>query len=97
MSTISITRKHSLPVDRVKTVAEQVYKDFGTKDISYKWNGNVLNCVASAGVAKGSKAKMTVTESSLQIDVDLPGLLSMFKGTVEKKLNEELDKLLKKG
>ena len=95
MSTIDITRNHKLNIDDAKKRAEEFAKSMETKlGLSWKWSGNTILFEAPAGAAKGTKGEVTVTDRSVRVQIDLPLLLRVLKGTVESKVNEKLNALL---
>lgn len=95
MSTIDIRRKntHGKAAAREKTehLAARMKEKFG---LNSEWQGDVLGFEAPKGAAKGTKGKIHLAEDTVRVEVDLPLLLRGFKGTVEKRIEEELDKLL---
>jgi putative polyhydroxyalkanoate system protein len=43
-------------------------------------------------MAKGTTGQVTVADSSIRVEIDLPFLLRAMKGTVEGKVTEKLDR-----
>lgn len=95
MATIDISRKHSLPLDAAKTKAEDLAKGMADKfGIDWKWEGNTIRFNATSGAAKGTKGEISVSDASVRVEIDLPFMLRVMKGTIEGKVNEKLDALI---
>jgi putative polyhydroxyalkanoate system protein len=95
MSTIDITRAHTMPIDDAKKKAEELAKGMAEKfGIDWKWEGNTIRFDAPSGVAKGTKGEVAVTDKSVRVAIDLPFMLRMLKGTIEGKVKEKLDTLI---
>ena len=94
MSTIDITRAHTLPLEEAKKRAEEIAQSMQQRfSIEWKWEGNTIHFDAPSGAAKGTKGELKVTEKVVRIAIDLPFMLRMLKGTIVDKVNEKLDKL----
>jgi len=95
MSTIDITREHSLAKDEAKSRAEELAKSLQTKfNLVWRWEGDAIHFDAPSGPAKGTKGEVSVNEKNVRVQIDLPFLLKMLKGTVENKVHEKLRQLL---
>jgi putative polyhydroxyalkanoate system protein len=95
MSTIDITRNHTLPIEDAKKKAEELAKGIADKfNIPWKWEGDTISFDASSGAAKGAKGEIAVTDKTVRIAIDLPFMLRMLKGTIETKVNEKLNALI---
>ena len=95
MSTIDITRQHTLPIEAAKQKAEELAKGMAEKfGIDWKWDGDTIRFDAPKGAAKGTKGEVAVTDKSVRVAIDLPFMLRMLKGTIEGKVNEKLDSLI---
>jgi putative polyhydroxyalkanoate system protein len=95
MSTIDITRAHALPLGDAKQRAEELAKSLETKfSLKWHWDGDTIRFEAPGGPAKGTKGEVAVTEKAVRVQIDLPFLLKMLKGTVEAKVEEKLKQLL---
>jgi len=95
MATIDIKRTHSLGMETAKQKAEILAN--GMKDklgIQWKWEGDNIRFDAPSGIAKGANGAVSVTSTSIRVEIDLPFLLRPMKGTVESKVNEKLDQAL---
>jgi putative polyhydroxyalkanoate system protein len=95
MSTIDITRNHTLPIQDAKAKAEELAKAMADKfGIQWKWDGDSIRFDAPSGVAKGTKGEVAVTDKTVRVAIDLPFMLKMLKGTIEGKVKEKLDALV---
>jgi putative polyhydroxyalkanoate system protein len=95
MATIDVTRAHSLPKDDAKKRAEEFAKSMQERfELDWRWEGDSIHFDAPHGAAKGTKGEVNVTDKTVRVQIDLPFLLRVLKGTVEAKVNEKLDKLL---
>ena len=96
MSTIDISRKNPLGLavarERTEQLAKRMEEKFG---LECKWSGNNVDFDAPKGMAKGTSGTIHLSQESVRVTVKLPLLLRGFKGKVEDRLNEELDKILK--
>ncbi len=91
MADISKSRNHSIdPEDlkqRLQSLAEEMGRKFGIK---YRWDGDT--CVLSGSALK--RGSLTMTESSVSIELTLGMMAKMFKGQIEKEIDSHIDKLL---
>jgi putative polyhydroxyalkanoate system protein len=95
MATIDVTRAHSLPKDDAKKKAEEFAKSMQERfELDWRWEGDSITFDAPKGAAKGTKGSVTVSDKDVRVQIDLPFLLRMMKGTVESKVEEKLAKLL---
>ena len=95
MSTIDITQGHALSKDEAKKRAEELAKSLEARfNLVWRWSGDAILFDAPAGPAKGTKGEVAVSEKDVRVQIDLPFLLKMLKGTVESKVNEKLTQLL---
>jgi putative polyhydroxyalkanoate system protein len=95
MATIDVTRAHSLPKDEAKKKAEEFAKGMQERfELEWRWVGDSIHFDAPRGAAKGTKGEVNVTDKSVRVQIDLPFLLRIMKGTIEDKVNEKLTKLL---
>jgi putative polyhydroxyalkanoate system protein len=96
MATIELSRSHSLAHDEARRRAEALADDMKEKlGIRWSWSGDQINFDAPSGAAKGATGKVHVEGSSVRVEVDLPFLLRALKGTIEAKINQKLDALIK--
>jgi putative polyhydroxyalkanoate system protein len=95
MATIDVRRNHALPKDEAKKRAEDLAKSMKQKlDLNWRWEGDRIVFEAPSGAAKGTKGTVDVSDSDVRVQIDLPLLMRMLKGTVESKVNEKLSQLL---
>jgi putative polyhydroxyalkanoate system protein len=95
MATIDMKRSHSLSKDEAKKRAEDLARSMQEKfNLTWKWQGDSIVFDAPSGAAKGTKGEVSVTDKEVRVQIDLPFLLRVMKGTVESKVNEKLNALL---
>ena len=95
MATIDVRRTHALPKDEAKRRAEDLAKSMQQKlDLDWRWDGDRILFEAPRGAAKGTKGTVDVTDQDVRVQIDLPLMMRMLKGTVESKVNEKLAQLL---
>ena len=95
MSTIDITRGHSLPKEEAKKRAEELARNLESKfELKWRWEGDSIRFDAPSGAAKGTKGEVAVGDKEVRVQIDLPFLLKMLKGTVESRVNEKLNQIL---
>lgn len=95
MATIDISKSHSLGKDGARKKAEELAKDMeGSMGIKWSWEGDKIKFNAPSGTAKGTSGTVSVDDSKVRVEIDLPFLLKAMKGMVEGKVNEKLNKLL---
>jgi len=95
MATIDVTRPHSLPKEDAKKKAEEFAKSMQERfELDWRWEGDSIHFDATHGAAKGTKGEVNVTDKTVRVQIDLPLMLRMLKGTIESKVEEKLTKLL---
>lgn len=95
MSTIDVRRGHTLPKDEAKKRAEQLASSMQQRfELDWRWDGDRIVFDAPRGVAKGTRGTVDIGDKEVRVQIDLPFLLRMLKGTVETKVNEKLNQLL---
>lgn len=95
MATIDIRRQHTLGKDVAKQKAETLAKGMESKlGIRWNWQGDHIKFDAPSGAAKGATGQVSVTDSDVRVEIDLPFLLRAVKGTIETRVNDELNKLM---
>lgn len=95
MATIDVTRAHSLPKEDAKKKAEEFAKGMQERfELQWHWEGDSILFDAPRGAAKGTKGEVAVTDKQVRVQIDLPLMLRMLKGTIESKVEEKLTKLL---
>jgi putative polyhydroxyalkanoate system protein len=94
MSTIDISKNHTLSHEDARSKAEELARSMEQKiGIVWKWEGDSIAFNAPGGVAKGTKGHVEVTDKTVRVTVDLPLMLRVMKGTIESKIHEKLDVL----
>jgi putative polyhydroxyalkanoate system protein len=94
MATIDIRRAHKVGVDVAKTKAEELAKEMKTKfDLDWSWEGDRIRFKSVGGAAKGTNGYVTVAPTEVRVEIDLPLLLRVLKGTISSKVDEKLDRL----
>lgn len=95
MAQIDIRRANTLgkaPArEKTEALAKRLEQKFG---IDWRWDGDNLSFRAPQGAAKGTRGTISVDDANIRVQVELPLLLRAFKGKVEDRVNDELDKLL---
>ncbi|HEY4012553.1 MAG TPA: polyhydroxyalkanoic acid system family protein [Polyangiaceae bacterium] len=95
MSTIDVRRSHTLSKEEAKKRAEELAKSMQNRfDLDWRWEGDHIVFEAPRGAAKGTKGSVEVTGSEVRVQIDLPLMLRMLKGTVESKVSEKLGQVL---
>ena len=95
MSTIDVRRGHALPKEEARKRAEQLATSMQQRfELDWRWDGDRIVFDAPRGAAKGTKGSVQVGDKEVRVQIDLPFLLRMLKGTVENKVNEKLNALL---
>ena len=95
MATIDISHPHSVSKEDAKKKAEELAKSMeGKLGIEWKWAGDSIEFHAPSGAAKGAKGEVSVSDTAVRVQVDLPFMLRVMKGTVEDKISEKLKALL---
>jgi putative polyhydroxyalkanoate system protein len=95
MATIDIRRAHSLTKDEAKSRAEKLAKGMQEKfGIVWRWSGDAITFETPSGAAKGTKGEVSVSDKDVRVQIDLPFMLKMMKGTIESRVNDKLKELL---
>jgi putative polyhydroxyalkanoate system protein len=95
MSTIDIRRNHALPKEEARKRAEALARAMQSRfDLDWRWEGDHIVFEAPRGAAKGTKGSVEVTDDEVRVQIDLPLLLRVMKGTVESKVQEKLAQVL---
>lgn len=95
MAQVDIRRANTLGKasarEKTEALAKRLEQKFG---IDWRWNGDDLAFHAPQGAAKGTRGTISIHDADIRVQVDLPLLLRAFKGKVEDRVKEELDKIL---
>jgi putative polyhydroxyalkanoate system protein len=95
MATIDVRRTHALPKEEARKRAEALAKSMQQRfDLDWRWEGDRIVFDAPRGAARGTRGSVDVGDGDVRVQIDLPFLLRMLKGTVESKVNEKLNQLL---
>lgn len=95
MSTIDVRRSHALPKEEAKKRAEELAKSMQSRlDLDWHWDGDRILFEAPRGAAKGTRGSVDVSDKEVRVQIDLPFMLRMMKGTVESRVNEKLGQVL---
>lgn len=95
MATIDVRRAHTLSKEEARKRAEDFARNMQQRfELEWRWEGDRIVFDAPRGAAKGTKGSVDVGEKDVRVQIDLPFLLRMLKGTVESKVHEKLEKLL---
>lgn len=95
MATIDIKKSHSLSKDTARTRAEDLAKGMQEKmGIQWRWEGDRIKFDAPSGAAKGTTGQVSVSDSDVRVEIDLPFLLRAMKGMIEGRVNDQLNKVL---
>jgi putative polyhydroxyalkanoate system protein len=95
MSTIDVRRNHTLPKEEARKRAEALAKAMQSRfDLEWRWEGDRIVFEAPRGAAKGTKGSVDVSDREVRVQIDLPLLLRVMKGTVESKVQEKLGQVL---
>ncbi len=95
MATIDVRRNHALPKQEAKKRAEDLARAMQQRlGLEWHWEGDRILFEAPRGSAKGTKGSVDVTDDEVRVQIDLPLLLRVMKGTVESKVSEKLGQVL---
>jgi putative polyhydroxyalkanoate system protein len=90
MPDIALKREHTLGLKGAKLAADKMVAILDEKfDLSGDWKGNTL-----AFSRPGVTGSLTISETSMALEVSLGFMLKMMKGPIEKSVHEQLDKVL---
>lgn len=95
MATIDVRRPHALPKDEARKRAEDLARSMQQRfELDWRWEGDRILFEAPRGAAKGTRGTVDVGDREVRVQIDLPLLLRMLKGTVESRVNEKLNQVL---
>ncbi len=95
MATIDVRRNHTLSKEEARKRAEALAASMQTRfDLDWRWDGDRIVFEAPRGAAKGTKGSVEVSDREVRVQIDLPLLLRVMKGTVESKVQEKLGQVL---
>ena len=88
MPSIDIRRKHGKSLKQARAAVDKTAAAIGQKfDIDSEWSGDTLN-FSRPGVS----GAIHVTDSEVHVTADLGFLLGMLKPSIEKEIEQQLDK-----
>jgi putative polyhydroxyalkanoate system protein len=95
MATIDVRRKHALSKEEARKRAEQLATSMQERfELEWHWEGDRILFEAPRGAAKGTKGSVEVGDAEVRVQIDLPFMLRVMKGTVESKVNDRLNAIL---
>jgi len=95
MSSIDVRRSHTLSKEDARKKAEALAASMGQRfELEWRWEGDRIVFDAPRGKAKGTKGTVDVADGEVRVQIDLPFLLKVLRGTIESKVNEKLSELL---
>jgi putative polyhydroxyalkanoate system protein len=95
MATIDVRRSHALSKEQARQRAEELAKSMQARfDLQWRWEGDRILFDAPRGAAKGTKGTVDVGDREVRVQIDLPLMLRMLKGTLSEKVEEAMKKLL---
>src|SRR5436190_18623934 len=90
MADIDLKRAHALGLEGARAAAEKMEQALGRKfDLKGTWSGNTLTFQRP-----GVSGTLAVSGKDVHLAVTLGFLLKAMKGSIERAVNEELDKLV---
>ena len=93
MADIELTRVHNLGMKAAREAAERMAEHLGRKfDLKGSWQGNVLRFERP-----GVTGSLSLTGKDLRLSVTLGFLLKAMRGSIERAVVDELDKLFVAG
>ncbi|GAA5218863.1 polyhydroxyalkanoic acid system family protein [Corallincola platygyrae] len=91
MATILVVRSHELGHEKIRELSEQIAGKLAEKyGIEWAWREEHLVFRHDGG----ADGHLKPTATDLEISIKLGFMLSMFRGSIEDSINEQLDKLL---
>ncbi|MBI5488998.1 MAG: polyhydroxyalkanoic acid system family protein [Deltaproteobacteria bacterium] len=95
MATIEIRRTHAMKVEDLKKKLDEMSGSLEAKyAVKGRWAGEALMILEGSGMAGGVKGRIVLDASTVSIDIDLPLMLRMMKGSIETSVARKLDKVL---
>lgn len=94
MVSINIRRPNGLGKAVVRQKTESLAMSMEAKlGIRWRWEGDRLSFDAPRGEASGTTGTVSVDDTSVQVEIDLPLLLRAFQGALEGAIQHELGRL----
>lgn len=96
MDSINIRGSNALGKAMARLKTESLAMSMEAKlGICWHWQGDQLKFDTPRGAARGTSGMISVDDTSVRVEIQLPALLRGFRGTVEGKIHDELDRLLR--
>jgi putative polyhydroxyalkanoate system protein len=96
MANINIRRPNGLGKAVARQRTESLAMSMEAKlGIRWQWQGDRLTFDTPRGAARGTTGTVSVDDTSVRVEISLPVLLRAFRGAVEGKINDELNRLLR--
>jgi putative polyhydroxyalkanoate system protein len=90
MAKIEIARKHKKSLAEAKAAIERVATKISDKfDVSHEWQGNTLHFERP-----GVNGRIALVKNEVRVSAELSFLLGAMKGTIERAIEEQIDKEL---
>ena len=90
MAKINIARAHRKSMPEAKAAINRVAKKIAEKfDVSHEWDGNTLHFERP-----GVNGRIALTKNEVQVFAELNFLLGAMKGSIEKAIEDQIDKEL---
>ena len=90
MAKIEIARAHRKSMTEAKAAINRVAKKIAEKfDVSHEWEGNTLHFERP-----GVNGRIALTKSEVKVFAELNFLLGAMKGSIEKAIEDQIDKEL---
>lgn len=91
MADIDLQRIHNLGLAAARAAADRMAAELGRKfDLKGRWEGNVLRFQRP-----GVTGSLIVSDKDLRLSVSLGLLLKAMKGSIERSVQDELDRLFR--
>jgi putative polyhydroxyalkanoate system protein len=95
VSTISVTRPHSLSPSEAREKAESIARRFEDRlEVSWHWDGDALHLTADRGRARGASGQVLIGERVIDITIHLPFHLRPLRAFLHTELMRRLETLL---
>ncbi|HLT27998.1 MAG TPA: polyhydroxyalkanoic acid system family protein [Zeimonas sp.] len=88
MPAIHLERTHRLGLKKARAAAQRVADDMAqTFEMTSEWDGNALRFERS-----GVSGSLRVSRDRVVLDAQIGGLLTVFRGRIEERLNADFDR-----
>lgn len=94
MATIEVRRATEIDKVEAKRRTESLARKMEAKlGIDWQWKGDLMLFDASRGAARGMRGSVSVDGASVRVALDLPMMMRAYRGQVEDRLVDELNRL----